>query len=472
MKIKTLEFYYEEMLEQKEDTPWNRMLISGNGNSYLGATKQEALIHFNKAIADPNNKPTDSDILVLIKFNNEEYRGTVQASLFLGIFGQSLTSLYPDPPVMEVSRLGLESLAFNRKNPKTHMIKGMISEANQYTVYISGEVSGSNLLSTTKDLYIVCQNDFSIILNNVNCALIATIDVGSFDFNSIVNDIELTDIAKEVKLFRGGKIPDTILFQSSKGTCETINTIELQELISPFTRNNKKRDKESSEQMSILASTCFRYRLSNIGEQFPLIKNTNGKDILINMYPGIDNIKFDLPDIGTVPISQIPTLITDADTETSAFQKLFGDQAMEVEDLEVVKSDIGGGFKFIMNMKARITNQTGGFHFLPNLTFLEISQNPIRIVVEKNKKLVFEGSGEETMLKSISNFALGRKDNEPTISGEMKIRNSRILLDSLNQWMKKEDKGGGPNGGPFEALQSLTLPILHYTANAGVNRVM
>lgn len=348
------------------------------------------------------------------------------------------------------------------------MIKGLVSESNQYTVYITGEVSGSNLLSSTKSLYIVCQNDFSILINNVNCALIGSVESSSFDFNSLVNDISLSDVSKEVKLFRREKIPDVILFQSSRGDFDSVNILEIQEEISKYTVNTKQRNKDGRYTAAILSGTCFRYRITDIAEQFEGINSTKNKDILVNMYPSIDSIKFFLPDIGPIAISQIPNLITDFESDSTNIEKLFENQEMEVGDIEVIKSDIGSGFKYIIDINPPRSNNSKGFQFLAKIPFIKISQTPIRMMAEKNKKIELEGSGEETMLKSVATFNLGLRDNDATISGDIRIRNTAILSDQLKQWVKTEKKGRNV----FQALQLLTLPNLHYTANAGVDRVM
>ena len=55
------------------------------------------------------------------------------------------------------------------------------------------------------------------------------------------------------------------------------------------------------------------------------------------------------------------------------------------------------------------------------------------------------------------------------MTGEMKIRSREVLLDSLKDWTKKEEKREDP---PFVGLQSLTLKSLKYSATSGQERVM
>ena len=55
-------------------------------------------------------------------------------------------------------------------------LPGTVSESNLYAIYITGDVTGSYIFTTAKNVYVVCQNDFSTVLNNINCALIATLD--------------------------------------------------------------------------------------------------------------------------------------------------------------------------------------------------------------------------------------------------------------------------------------------------------
>lgn len=61
---------------------------------------------------DSKGEAVDADMTLHIQYANEEYKDTIQASLFLGIFGQSLSSLYPEPPTMEISHLGIMLFIF------------------------------------------------------------------------------------------------------------------------------------------------------------------------------------------------------------------------------------------------------------------------------------------------------------------------------------------------------------------------
>ena len=84
VRVKHLEFYYREMLDRKEGFPWNRMSINGYGLSYLGPSKQEAVVQFQKPISDAKKRALDADVSVSIQFSNDEFKDTIHISVFLG----------------------------------------------------------------------------------------------------------------------------------------------------------------------------------------------------------------------------------------------------------------------------------------------------------------------------------------------------------------------------------------------------
>ena len=66
---------------------------------------------------------------------------------------------------------------------------------------------------------------------------------------------------------------------------------------------------------------------------------------------------------GTVPISQIPTFVSESDSEISKFQRTYGEESMIIKNIEVSRSDVGRGFKYVTNIKPFVVNNTGKHEF-------------------------------------------------------------------------------------------------------------
>ena len=70
--------------------------------------------------------------------------------------------------------------------------------------------------------------------------------------------MDVTAIAEEVKLFPAGKIPDSIFFQSSRSSFDTLSVAELRNEVQSVTLNARRRDKEIETGAMIIPGTCFR----------------------------------------------------------------------------------------------------------------------------------------------------------------------------------------------------------------------